>query len=429
MYIALHLSKGVSTKINQTIVGIMKLNRDKAYQFQIIMWISGIVLFSCSSDDYPSSIDLSKNQTVSVFDVFSDVKAIQLETSEYFLINQIRRIVYYDDRYYILDERSQQIFCFDKYGQFVFKIDSQGKGPGEYHLITDIAIDQNNNQLIVLDPVVQRVHFFDLEGGFLSSRNIKDDKVLALNRVYPMGDTLLLLISITDENLLFYSLKEDKIVYSNYAYDVPSTLHAFAPRDNVYFFDNEIYFSPPLSSGIVNLTKIYPEPYFTWHFGPDNNSDRQISRLLEEIKTKQNMRENISFPYQTVGKNKILHHYILKSFENGRFRIAAVEFDDDFKFVVIDKKMDKTLIFNSLNEDIRLPYQYMQSDRAIAFYTPEFEPREISMIEREGLQDYVFKRNHLLYTPEILHEDCRKILENHDPMKDNPYLVIYTFKQ
>ena len=407
----------------------MKPNRYNNYPIITIIWICGFVLYSCGSEDYSSSIDLSENQTVSVFNVFSDINVIQLETSEDFLINQIRRLVYYDDRYYILDERSQQIFCFDKRGHFVFMINSKGKGPGEYHYITDIAIDRNNNQLVVLDPVVQRVHFFDLEGGFLSSRNIKDDKVLALNRVYPMGDSLLLLISITDENLLFYSLKEDKIVYSNYAFDVPSTLHAFAPRDNVYFFDNEIYFSPPLSSGIVNVTKIYPEPYFTWCFGDDNNSDQQISRLLEEIKTKQNMRENISFPYQTVGKNKILNHYILKSFENGHFRIAAVEFDDDFKFVVIDKNKDQILVFRAFKEGIRLPYEYIQSDRAIAFYKPDFEPREISMIKREGWQDYFFKRNHLLYTPEILHEDCRKIIENHDPMKDNPYLVIYSFKQ
>ena len=407
----------------------MKPNRYNNYPIITIIWICGFVLYSCGSEDYSSSIDLSENQTVSVFNVFSDINVIQLETSEDFLINQIRRLVYYDDRYYILDERSQQIFCFDKRGHFVFMINSKGKGPGEYHYITDIAIDRNNNQLVVLDPVVQRVHFFDLEGGFLSSRNIKDDKVLALNRVYPMGDSLLLLISITDENLLFYSLKEDKIVYSNYAFDVPSTLHAFAPRDNVYFFDNEIYFSLPLSSGIVNVTKIYPEPYFTWCFGDDNNSDQQISRLLEEIKTKQNMRENISFPYQTVGKNKILNHYILKSFENGRFRIAAVEFDDDFKFVVIDKNKDQILVFRAFKEGIRLPYEYIQSDRAIAFYKPDFEPREISMIKREGWQDYFFKRNHLLYTPEILHEDCRKIIENHDPMRDNPYLIIYTFKQ
>ena len=406
----------------------MKPHRYKDYPFVIIIWISVIILFSCGSDDYSSSIDLSKNQTVSVFDVFSDIHVIQLETSEDFLINRIGpigQIEYYDDRYYILDAHSQQIFCFDKYGQFVFKIDSQGKGPGEYHQINVIAIDRNNKQLVILDPAVQRVHFYNLNGEFLSSRYIRDDKVLGLARVYPMDDSLLLLISVTYEHLLFYSLKEDKTVYAAYPYDFRPNA-AFSPIDNVYFFNNEVFFSPPLGSDIVNVTNMNPEPYFTWCFGPDNNSDQQINRLLKELSNRQ---KHYMLPYQAVGKNKILNHYILKSFENGRFRIAAIEFDYDFKFVVIDKNKDQTLVFSAFKEGIRLPYEYIQSDRAIAFYKPDFAPRTISMIEKDGLQDYYFKRNHLLYTPDILHEDCRKIIENHDPMKDNPYLVIYTFKK
>ncbi len=405
----------------------MNPHRDKAYPIVIIMWISGIVLFSCSSDDYSSSIDLSENHTVSVFDVFSDIHAIQLETSEDFLISRIAsvgQIDYYDDRYYILDLRSQQIFCFDKHGQFVFKIDSQGKGPGEYHQINVIAIDRNNEQLVLLDPVVQRVHFFDLNGEFLSSRYIKDDRVLGLTRVYPMDDSLLLLTSLNYEHLRFYSLKEDKTVYADFAYDVP--LRAFSPLDNVYFFNNEVYFLPALSSDIVNVTNMYPEPYFTWCFGGDNNSEQQINRLLKELSNRQ---KQYIVPFQGVGKNKFLNHYILKSFENERFRIAAIEFDDDFKFVIIDKNKNQRLVFSAFKEGIRLPYQYIQSDRAIAYYKPDFGPSTISMIEKDGLQDYYFKRNHLLYSPDILHEDCRKIIENHDPMKDNPYLVIYTFKQ
>jgi len=48
----------------------------------IIFLIFGIVPFSCNSPEYTSSIDLTKNHTVSVFDVFSDVKIIKLETKE-----------------------------------------------------------------------------------------------------------------------------------------------------------------------------------------------------------------------------------------------------------------------------------------------------------------------------------------------------------
>jgi len=93
-------------------------------------------------------------------------------------------------------------------------------------------------------------------------------------------------------------------------------------------------------------------------------------------------RENYLLPWQAVGKSKILNHHIVKSFENNRFRIAAVEFDNDYKFVVIDKTNNQTVVFNSFREGIRFPYEHIQSEKVIAFYKPEFSPRLISFIEK-----------------------------------------------
>lgn len=408
----------------------MKIIKNKTLKCLVIFLLNGIILLSCNSSDFSSSIDLTKNHTVSVFDVFSDVKVIKLETTENNLINEIKRVKYYDSRYYILDERSQQIFCFDE-GSFVYKIDSQGRGQGEYHYITDFSIDEKNEQMVVLDPVVQRVHFFDLNGDFLSSHDIKSDKVLGLNRVYPLQDSLLLLISVTYENLQFYSLMEEKIIYADFTYDVPSTLHAFSPTDHIYFFDDKVLFLAPLSREIVDVSAMVPEPYFTWSFGSNNNSEQQINKLLEEIRIRndQQIPEYITLPFKVVGKNKILTHHIMKSFENNRFRIAAIEFDNNFNFVIIDKTENQTVVFNSFEEGIMFPIQFIQSDRAINYYQPEIGPEEIELMEKRGLLDYALGRNFTQYTREILHEDCRKIVETHNSMTDNPFLVVYKFKE
>ena len=395
----------------------------------LVFLLSGVVLLSCSSHDHSSSIDLTKNHSVSVFDIFSDVKAIKLETSENNLINDISRVEYYDSRYYILDERSQQIFCFDEHGQFIFKINSQGRGKGEYHYITDFAIDKNNNQMVLLDPVFQRVHYFNLEGKFLSSHNIKNEKVLGLNRVYPMPDSILLLISLTYENLLFYSLEEQKTVYADYAYDVPSTLHAFAPIDNVYFFDNQIFFLPPLSREIVDVTAMHPVPYFEWCFGKDNNTEQEINQLLREIPEMEQKQEYFIRAFQAVGKDKILKHSILKASESEKYRIAVVEYDNDFVFVFWDKKKNTTKVFRSFIEGTRLPFRFMQSDMAIAPYQPPLSPREIEYYEREGVIDFYQQRNHLFYSSKVLSGECQKIIESHDPMTDNPFLVVYKFRE
>ncbi len=408
-------------------VEIMETIRKLKHLF--VFLLSGTVFLSCNSADYSSSIDLTKKHSVSVFDVFSDVKVIELETSENTLISEIRKVKYYDSRYYIMDVRSQQIFCFYEDGRFAYKIDAQGRGKGEYHYMQDFSIDVKNEKMLVLDPVVQRVHFFDLKGNFLRSYDINSDNVLGLIRVYPFQDSILLLVSMTHENLQFYSLKEEKIIYSHFSHDLPSTLHAFDPIDHVYMFEDKVLFLVPLSREIVDISAMVPEPYFAWCFGEQNNTDQQINRLLEEIKIKQQIPEYITLPYNVVGKNKILNHQIMKSFENERFRIAAIEFDDDFHFVVIDKTENHTVIFNSFKEGILLPFKFMQSDRAIAYYEPETSPEEIRMMEKRGMLEYYVSRNFKMYLPEIFHEDCRKIVENHNPMTDNPFLVIYRFKE
>ena len=394
-----------------------------------ILIIIGIFFVYCNISDYSSSIDLTKNHSVSVFDVFSDVKAIKLETSEDCLISEINRIQYYDSRYYILDARSQQIFCFDENGSFEYKINAQGRGKGEYHYITDFAIDEKNKQMVVLDPVVQRVHFFDLNGNFISSHDIKSDKVFGLFRVYPLQDSLLLLTSLTYESLLFYSLKKEKIVYADFNFNEPSGLHAFSPLDNVYFFDDKVLFLVPLSQEVVDVTSMVPETHFIWCFGSNNNSAQQVNRLLDEIRMKEKLGEGFSVSAQAVGKDKILNHHIMKSFENRRFRIAMIEFDNDIKFVLIDKNYNQTFVFKSFTEGIRLPFHTVQADRAIIFHIPEFGPKDIDAIKSAGLEDYYFGRNRTFYTAEILHEDCRHIVENHDPMTDNPFLVVYKFKE
>ena len=395
----------------------------------LVIILAGIVLPSCNTRDQSSSIDLKENQSVSVFDVFSDVQVIKLETTENNLITDIRKIEYYNSRYYILDERSQQIFCFDEEGSFVFKINSQGRGQGEYHYITDIAIDRKNNQLVVLDPVVQRVHFFNLQGNYLISSDVKTEKVMGLIRVYPLEDSILLFTSFTKELLQFYSLKEEKIIYADFTYDVPSTLHAFDPMDNVFFYDDKVLFFVPLSREVADVTKMVPKPYFTWCFGVHNNSEQQINRLIEEINIKQQIPEYITLPYEVVGQGRILNHQIMKSFENNRFRIAAVEFDDNFKFVIQDKREQHNLVFSSFKEGIRFPFQSMHPDRSIVFYQPEIGPREIEMMESRGLLEYYLGRNWTLYTPEILQENGRHIIENHNPMTDNPFLVVYKFRE
>ena len=57
-------------------------------------------------------------------------------------IGKIDRILYYGDKYFIIDALTRSVFIFNKNGQYNLKINAVGNGLGEYAQITDIAVDK-----------------------------------------------------------------------------------------------------------------------------------------------------------------------------------------------------------------------------------------------------------------------------------------------
>jgi|GEM_PF-7123421 hypothetical protein len=102
--------------------------------------------------------------------IFHDIKYIQLESPENHLIGEISGLIYFKDRFYILDsEYTKSIFCFEKNGRFLFEIKRIGQGPGEYLNPSSISIDEINNHLLVYCRTSHQVLIFDLVGNFLKS--------------------------------------------------------------------------------------------------------------------------------------------------------------------------------------------------------------------------------------------------------------------
>lgn len=75
-----------------------------------------LLLFSCCSASRPEgcriSADINHLKEVSIFDLFSRVKILPLETTDSSLIAHIDRIELGTERLYILDRKQNQIFIF-----------------------------------------------------------------------------------------------------------------------------------------------------------------------------------------------------------------------------------------------------------------------------------------------------------------------------
>jgi hypothetical protein len=114
--------------------------------------------------DYTNETDVSNSLTT---EWFNDRKLVVLETTSESLISQINRLIVFENKYYIFDQKGKSVFIFNESGKFLTKIQRIGNGPGEYIQATDFTIDAENRQIILLCDIPNCLMYFDMDGKFL----------------------------------------------------------------------------------------------------------------------------------------------------------------------------------------------------------------------------------------------------------------------
>jgi len=144
-----------------------------------LAFILSIVLTGCSdvhkqsTDDF-IAIDITKKypQKELILQVFFDVEYIALETNDDFVtqgfVLSIGKDLMIVKNYF----NDGDIFIFDRTGKGLSKINRKGQGAEEYISISDIEIDEANNELFV--NVNKRILVYDLNGRFLRSLPSKE---------------------------------------------------------------------------------------------------------------------------------------------------------------------------------------------------------------------------------------------------------------
>ena len=128
--------------------------------------------FGCTPNENQgsdSAVILFKDHRVDrvnpVFDTFDFIK---LETSTDCLIGDIDRVVAHDGRLFMLTNPAMpEVLVFDDSGKFLWKL-SRGRGPNETLSPIDIAIDEKENALLVLD-MGNAVKKFSLSGQYITT--------------------------------------------------------------------------------------------------------------------------------------------------------------------------------------------------------------------------------------------------------------------
>ncbi|RHJ82379.1 6-bladed beta-propeller [Parabacteroides sp. AM08-6] len=92
---------------------------------------------------------------------------VRLETTDDALIGNLTNVEVYKDRIYVLDDKTLSLFIFDLNGNYLSKIHSIGNGPEEYIQLDYLAIDMEQDQLVLTDLGSFNILYYTLDGKFI----------------------------------------------------------------------------------------------------------------------------------------------------------------------------------------------------------------------------------------------------------------------
>ena len=103
-----------------------------------------------------------------------DIEYIPLETTNEFLCPGNLKATVSDNLIAVTDPKGSAIILFDRTGKGLKNINKRGQGPGEYLMVSEIALDEDNNEMYVLDMILTQIFVYDLQGKFIRSFKFQD---------------------------------------------------------------------------------------------------------------------------------------------------------------------------------------------------------------------------------------------------------------
>jgi hypothetical protein len=379
-------------------------------KFLIIIIITLSLGCNNQNQDKPGSIDLlsnAKDEITNLSKIASEVKYIPLKTSENSLISYIHDIKTDNARIYVFI--LEKILCFDKKGEFLFKLENKGRGPEEYTNIYDWDISPENNLLLLLSK--KRLLMFNITENnfiFLKSLSLRDEFSKA--DFVPEENIILLssFSSVGNEHFrnVFINFNGDTInVRPNYYKFTPLKNAGFAfSWSNIHYkYNNSIFFKEVTCDTIFTLSqnnKIKPYMILNSH---------ETSPSTDTFK---NFSTNIFFERTNVQSIMEVSRYII--------------------YRLLYKKSPSFGIYNKVTkkQNIISAETFLKDDMIGGLnFEPKFcyDNKLYSWIEAFTLKNYVDSENFM--QSQVKNPKAKKALkELGDTLKetDNPVLIVVT---
>lgn len=199
--------------------------------------------------------------------IIQSIRYIPLETNEKSILGDIGKLLYLNGMFYIHDRKQMSIYQFDKWGNFVKKIGTIGRGPGEYVSIQAFDVDAKGN-IYVWDAMSHKLVIYYENAGKFSEFRLKK----GFEEFIVAGDNHLIVRNLLDQGMIksriasydFINDETEELLNTGYYYDDFDIIrfgHGFSffrSENRTFFyarFKNEI-FEVSSNAGINKIIQI-----------------------------------------------------------------------------------------------------------------------------------------------------------------------------
>ncbi len=151
-----------------------------------VLWIAGCTSSAESGSAPVFTVTVGEANTGLCDSLWRYSKPVFLETTSESALSMISKVVLWNGRIFVSDNRYDKICVFDTAGKFLWNIRRVGRGPGEYIGMTDFVIDPDREELIIYADKPYKLIHCGVQGDFRYESRLPDAlfKELAFTEKY-----------------------------------------------------------------------------------------------------------------------------------------------------------------------------------------------------------------------------------------------------
>ena len=325
------------------------------------------ILVSCnikSDDKYAEyhkiyDIKYSDEDKFNIFEYMEIDTVFSLNIPKSEVLGMAQNCLFVDDKIIYQDFNQHIVFVFNKFGDYLYKIDRIGSGPGEYDRIYDVRIKFDKSNIIINNG--KKLLFYDINNGeYIHTENF-----------------------INENNLGFTPAC---INTSDNTYYCFSTLGEYS----LYKWSNNQFYGIKQKSGKQIVTKKFIDTYNNNHIIiPDYgefcinylNGEKMYYLNFGEKALPENLKPQTSDDIETVEKTDYFK-YIVNVLETKKnIFISTVGPLNKYYHIVIDKNTDK-IVKGYNKKETGLSFMYSSGDYYYALFYPSYSSDDLNVNDK-----------------------------------------------